>query len=138
MGIFNKKADEAKEVKKPVAKKAPAKKTDDKAVVAAAPKSPKAGKGISAELASVIRNPRITEKAAHISDQNVYTFDVAPGASKTEISKAIKAIYNLTPVKVNVSAIPTKRVFRATHIGVKRGGRKAYVYLKKGDKIEFI
>lgn len=136
MGIFNKKTDEVKDEKKPVAKKAAVKKTSDKPVTETKPA--KTGKGISPELANVIRNPRITEKAAHISDQNVYTFDVAPGASKTEISKAIKAIYNLTPVKVNVSAIPTKRVFRATHIGVKRGGRKAYVYLKKGDKIEFI
>ncbi len=135
MGIFNKKTEDAKEVKKPAAKKASAKKTEEKSVVKTSPKS---SKGISMELASVIRNPRITEKAAHISDQNVYTFDVAPGAGKIEIAKAVKAIYNLTPVKVNVSAIPTKRVFRATHIGVKRGGRKAYVFLKKGDKIEFI
>ena len=135
MGIFNKKTEDAKEVKKPVAKKASVKKTEEKSIVKTSPKS---SKGVPTELAGVIRNPRITEKAAHISDQNVYTFDVAPGAGKIEIAKAVKAIYNLTPVKVNVSAIPTKRVFRATHIGVKRGGRKAYVFLKKGDKIEFI
>ncbi len=135
MGIFNKKTDEGATAKKPAVKKAVTKKADKPVAEAKAVKS---SKGLTAELSNILRNPRITEKAAHISDQNVYTFDVAPGASKIEIAKAIQAIYKLTPVKVNVSAIPTKRVFRATHIGVKRGGRKAYVYLKKGDKIEFI
>lgn len=86
----------------------------------------------------VIAKPRITEKAAHISDNNVYTFDVFPKATKIEITKAIQASYGVTPIKVTVLAIPTKRVFRAKHIGVKRGGRKAYVTLAKGDKIEFI
>lgn len=145
MGIFSK-ASADKETKKPAVsstklgtgKKAVAKKAEDKAVVKAEPKVAKATKATNETYANVIRNPRITEKAAHISDNNVYTFDVMPGASKTEIMKAIKAIYKLSPIKVNVSAIPTKRVFRANHIGVKRGGRKAYVYLKKGDKIEFI
>lgn len=137
MGIFSKKTEE-KEVKKPVAKKVAAKKSEDKAVTTTEPKASKTAKTDAMDYAGVLRNPRITEKAAHISDQNVYTFDVAPSASKIEIMKAIKAIYKLTPIKVNVSAIPTKRVFRAKHIGVKRGGRKAYVYLNKGDKIEFI
>lgn len=117
------------------AKKSVVKKVD---AAVAEPKAVKAVKAEAMDYAHVLQNPRITEKAATISDQNVYTFDVSPRASKTEIMKAIKAIYGLVPVKVNVAAIPTKRVFRAKHIGVKRGGRKAYVFLKKGDKIEFI
>lgn len=129
MGLFSKNskpAAKAKEAKKVVAKK------DD------APKAPKTEKTSSFVANKVISNPRITEKAAHISDNRVYTFDVYPKATKIDIVKAIKEIYNVTPIRVNVLAIPTKRVFRAKHIGVKRGGRKAYVYLKKGDKIEFI
>jgi large subunit ribosomal protein L23 len=86
----------------------------------------------------IIKNPRITEKAANISDNNVYTFDVYPRSNKVEIAKAIKAAYGVTPIKINVLAIPTKPVLRGAVAGVKRGGRKAYVTLKKGDKIEFI
>lgn len=86
----------------------------------------------------VIKNPRITEKAAHISDKNVYTFDVHQGATKVEIASVIKSVYGVEPLKINVSSVPTKRVFRRNSVGVKGGGRKAYVYLKKGDKIEFI
>lgn len=129
MGIFNKKTEDKKPAAKKVAKKPAAPKAEAKATAPVA---------MTATLASAIRNPRITEKAAHISDQNVYTFDVAPGVSKQEIMKAIKAAYGFKPLKVNVSAIPTKRVFRRNSVGVKGGGRKAYVYLAKGDKIEFI
>lgn len=130
MGIFNKKTDGEKPAPKKAVKKAAPK--------AEAPAKTTPAIAMTATLANVVRNPRITEKAAHISDQNVYTFDVAPGASKQEIMKAIKAAYGFKPLKVNVSAIPTKRVFRRNSVGVKGGGRKAYVYLAKGDKIEFI
>lgn len=99
---------------------------------------PKSSKGNSFDASKIIRNPRITEKAANVSDQNVYTFDIYPKATKIEIVKAIKESYGFTPLNVNVLAIPTKRVWRTTANGVKRGGRKAYVTLKKGDKIEFI
>lgn len=134
MGIFSKSDDKKKPA--PATKKVAAKKVAEKAEKPAVVKEAK--KGTAKVDSMVIRNPRITEKAANVSDQNVYTFDVYPGANKIEVVKAIKAIYGFTPVRVNVLAIPTKRVFRQTANGVKRGGRKAYVTLKKGDKIEFI
>lgn len=86
----------------------------------------------------VIRNPRITEKAARISDENIYTFDIYPNVTKIDIIKAIKDAYKVKAIKVNIVTVPTKRVYRAKNIGVKGGGRKAYVTLQKGDKIEFI
>ncbi len=128
MGIFNKKTDKPGAAKKVA--KAPKVKAEKKAET-----KPLATNLL---LARAIRNPRITEKAANISDHNVYTFDVGMGISKQEIKKAIKAAYGFAPVKVNVTAVPTKRVFRRNSVGVKGGGRKAYVYLAKGDKIEFI
>lgn len=133
MGLFSK-----GDSKKPgtAAKKAVAKKVAPKADKPAVVKEAK--KGTAPVNSAVIMNPRITEKAANVSDQNVYTFDVYPDANKIEIVKAIKATYGFTPLRVNVLAIPKKRVFRTTANGVKRGGRKAYVTLKKGDKIEFI
>ena len=129
MGLFNKKDSAKAEEKKEVVVK-------DTKVKAKASK--KAEGEVAFDSGSVIRNPRITEKAAYASDKNVYTFDIAPRASKIEIVKAIKAIYNVTPVKVNVVAIPKKRVVRKNTLGVKGGGKKAYVFLKKGDKIEFV
>ncbi len=127
MGIFS---------KKPVAKKTSAAKKEVKKEVAVVAK----GETTVSSFASgiILKSPRITEKAAHISDNRVYTFDVFPKATKTDIRKAVKEIYGVIPERVNVSAVPTKQVFRRNRRGVKGGGRKAYVYLKKGDKIEFI
>lgn len=85
-----------------------------------------------------IKNPRITEKASSVLGHNVYTFDVMNGANKTEISKAIFTLYKVKPVKINILAIPRKQILTRNKEGMKGGGRKAYVYLKKEDKIDFI
>ena len=87
---------------------------------------------------NIIKNPRITEKASNNVEQNVYTFDVAESANKTEIGKAVFALYKVKPIKVNVLFIPHKKIFARGKEGVKGGGKKALVYLKKGDKIEFV
>ena len=86
----------------------------------------------------IIKNPRVTEKASNAFEHNVYTFDIFAGANKTEIKKAIFTLYKVKPVKVNVLSIPRKIIMSKGKEGVRGGGRKAFVYLKKGDKIEFI
>ena len=87
---------------------------------------------------NLIKNPRVTEKASFSAEQNVYTFDVSASTNKTEIKKAIFALYKVKPIKVNVLSVPKKHIMSKGRAGVKGGGRKALVYLKKGDKIEFI
>ena len=84
------------------------------------------------------KNPRVTEKASFAAEQNVYTFDISDSANKTEIKKAIFALYKVRPIKVNVLNVPKKHIMSKGKAGVRGGGRKALVYLKKGDKIEFI
>jgi large subunit ribosomal protein L23 len=85
---------------------------------------------------TIINNPRITEKGA--STEGVYTFDISKDASKAEIKKAIAKIYKVTPIKINVLKVPSKRIMMRGKMVTKHGGRKAYIYLKEGDKIEFI
>lgn len=89
-------------------------------------------------MTHIIKNPRITEKASTTAEQNVYIFDVLKSANKTEIKKAIIEIYKVTPTKVNVLAIPKKKINTRGKEGMKGGGKKALVYLKEGDKIEFV
>ncbi len=88
--------------------------------------------------AQIILSPRITEKGAYLSEKGVYVFHVATRANKAEIAKAIQAIFKVTPRMVRIVALPTKQVFtRGTNRwGRTAGGKKAYVYLKKGDSIE--
>ena len=87
----------------------------------------------------IILGPRITEKAVIGADKSgVYAFNVTKSANKHTIAIAIKEAYKVTPEKVRVLNIPYVKVFRRGAKGVKGGGKKAYVYLKKGDKIEIV
>jgi large subunit ribosomal protein L23 len=86
----------------------------------------------------LIKGARITEKAALAADKGRYTFNVKNNATKNEIKKAIKMIYKVNPTKVTITKVAYKNVTRRGVVGVKSGGKKAVVYLKKGDKIEFV
>jgi large subunit ribosomal protein L23 len=87
----------------------------------------------------IIKKPRITEKSGLQAEMaGVYTFEVMPEANKKSIAKAVKEIYKVTPVKVNITNLPMKKVFSRGKSGQKSGVKKAVVYLKKGDKIEFV
>ena len=87
--------------------------------------------------AGILRQPRITEKATVQGMNNVYTFNVEVGSSKTEIAKAIFSLYKVKPVRVNVVNVRAKvrRNPRSGKAGMSAKGKKAYVYLKKGDSI---
>ncbi|MFA5652308.1 MAG: 50S ribosomal protein L23 [Candidatus Paceibacterota bacterium] len=90
-------------------------------------------------ILSIVKKPRITEKAGIKSEsQNVYTFEVTKCATKKNIGEAIKLIYKVTPIKVNIVNLPAKNVTARGRRGVKQAVKKALVFLKKGDKIAFI
>jgi len=86
----------------------------------------------------IIISPRVTEKGAYLAEAGAYAFNVAKNANKKSIADAIKEIYKVSPRKVTLLAIPRKRVMtRGTNrMGQTAGGKKAYVFLKKGDKID--
>lgn len=86
-----------------------------------------------------IIRPRVTEKATTIAEQGgVYVFEIEKDAGKKEIATAVKNLYRVSPVKINIVKIPRKQVFVRGKKGFKSGGKKAYVFLKKGEKIEII
>ncbi len=88
------------------------------------------------DLSWVLIDPRITEKAAMISGDNVYTFNVATRANKIQIKKAIKEQYKVTPKKVNIVVHKPRKVVKRGRKMHQKGTKKAMVYLKKGDSIE--
>lgn len=87
----------------------------------------------------ILISPRITEKGAYLSQQGAYVFNVAQDANKAEVAAAVREVYQVTPRKVTLARVPRKVVMtRGTNRkGMTRGGKKAYVFLKKGDQIEF-
>jgi len=92
------------------------------------------------DLSQVIAGPRLTEKSVAQGDRSVYTFTVARTATKFQVRDAIKALYSVTPVKVNiVNKAPARRLSGSKNRMVKVPGyKKAYVYLKKGDTINLV
>lgn len=94
------------------------------------------------DLSRVIVRPRITEKGAIVAElNNAYVFDVSKDATKTMIKEAITKIYKVSPKKIRITKVPNKLIRvrgERGKSGVKSGGKKAYVYLKKGDRIEFV
>lgn len=92
--------------------------------------------GTGAVGADVLIRPRVTEKASAHSARGVYVFEVRRDAAKREVAAAVRALYNITPVKVAVAPIPRKKVTVKGRRGITGGGKKAYVYLRPGDKIE--
>ena len=91
------------------------------------------------ESKGVLLGAHMSEKAIVSSDKaGVYVFKVAKTANKKIISEAVKKTYKVAPLKIRVARIPEKNIFMRGKWGVKGGGKKAYVYLKRGDKIELI
>ena len=86
----------------------------------------------------VLQRPHITEKATAGGERGVYVFKVAPNATKGEIADAISRLYKVHPVKVTIVTMPKKRITVKGRTGFRRSGKKAYVYLKHGDKIEVV
>lgn len=126
MALFGgKKKEEAKQ-EKPATKK-----TATKEVVVEAT-------GVQPER--VLLKPYISEKAFLAGERNVYVFEIAHDATKRDVARAIKIAYNVEPVKVRTAKLPGKV---ASHRmpgrpGMRKGTKKAYVYLKEGDKLSLV
>ncbi|MDP2593965.1 MAG: 50S ribosomal protein L23 [bacterium] len=85
----------------------------------------------------VIRAPWFSEKALIGTERGVYTFSIAPRASKSQVAGAIKEIYGVEPRAVRMLTVKGKRKALRTKRGMgQRAARhKAYVYLNAGDTI---
>lgn len=88
----------------------------------------------------ILTSPRITEKGAYLAASGVYVFNVTKDANKVQIAEAIREIFKVTPRKVTIVTVPGKvvRTRNTNQLGKTAGGKKAYVYLKKGDTIEIV
>lgn len=145
MGFFNKfkskasekKVDEKKVVKKD--EKSPEKKVDENKVEKKSDKTSEktsAVKGKTSQAYRVLVKPLITEKASSLGVFNKYAFAVDPRMNKIEVKKAIRTIYNVEPVSVNILNFSGKSVRYGRVKGKTKSWKKAIVTLRQGDKIE--
>ncbi len=86
----------------------------------------------------VIIRPVVSEKSYGLLDTNVYTFVVAPDASKPEIHDAVETIFGVKVLKVNTLNRhgKRKRNRRTGTWGSRPDQKRAFVTLAAGDRID--
>ena len=90
-------------------------------------------------LYDVIRRPLITEKSTLLKEtQSSLCFEVHPDATKPEIKKAVETLFGVKVAAVRVANVHGKVKRQGRYVGRRSDWKKAYVVLKKGEKmIEF-
>jgi large subunit ribosomal protein L23 len=84
----------------------------------------------------ILRRPVITEKGLAIKEnQNTLVFQVAKAATKTEIKQAVESIFKVKVSLVRTANYPGKERRRGKFAGYRPDWKKAYVRLKKGEKV---
>jgi len=84
----------------------------------------------------IIIEPIVTEKSSDLRASSVYTFRVIKDATKTQIKNALKVVFGVDAEAVNTTKVRGKTRQLGRSIGRTAGWKKAYVQLKKGQKIK--
>ena len=86
----------------------------------------------------IIIKPIITEDSMDKMEDNKYSFKGAVDANKSEIKKAVEAIFDVKVVKVNTMNMKGKKKRVGQHVGRTSDWKKAIVTLTEDSKaIEF-
>ncbi len=91
----------------------------------------------TAGVYDILRRPIVSEKAAKLSESNGIAFEVAANATKEDVARAVEAIFNVKPTKVNIVVVKGKvKSFRGRGTGTQRTVKKAYVSLPADAKLD--
>jgi len=91
---------------------------------------------MSAPHYQIIRRPIITEKGLGVKEtQHTLFFDVASGATKTQIKEAVQQIFKVKVDAVRTANFHGKMRRRGQSEGYRRDWKKAYVKLAEGEKM---
>ncbi len=87
---------------------------------------------------NTILSPVITEKSHALSKLNKYVFQVAPSASKSQIKKAVKDLFNVDALSINTTKKAARQV-RSMKTGRYANTpvrKKAMIKIKDGQTID--
>lgn len=90
------------------------------------------------DLNDVIIKPVVSEKSTMLQEENKYSFYVHPSANRHMVKEAVKKIFNVTPVKVNIMIMPRKLKRVRYKQGYTKIRKKAIVTLAKGETIDLM
>lgn len=86
-------------------------------------------------LPDLIRKPLVTEKATVLLENNQYTFEVDPRATKTDIRAAVEQLFDVKVTAVNTYNPPRKKKRMGRFVGFRAHYKRAIVTLAEGDSI---
>ncbi len=85
---------------------------------------------------TVIRRALITEKGMGAKEtEGTLVFEVAEGATKTEVKQAVEALFKVKVNSVRTANFIGKERRRGKFTGFRPDWKKAYVRLKAGEKM---
>lgn len=84
---------------------------------------------------NLIYAPLLTEKVAQSLDSGQYVLTIADTATKQSIRQELKRSFDLEAISIRIVNLPAKKVKFKRIPGIQAGRRKAYVQLKKGQKL---
>jgi large subunit ribosomal protein L23 len=85
----------------------------------------------------LVISPLVTEKGTIVGEKgNQVVFRVRPEASKDQVRSVIKELFKVSVVKVRTANFLGKERRRGRMVGRRPNWKKAYVTLKKGERIE--
>lgn len=88
------------------------------------------------QLFTIIRKPLITEKGLGVKEtEGTLVFEVAAGATKTEVKQAVEALFKVKVSTVRTANFLGKERRRGKFSGYRPDWKKAYVRLKAGEKM---
>ncbi len=86
----------------------------------------------------VIKRPVVTEKSTlQRENENKHIFAVDKKANKQEIKRAVEELFKVKVERVNIAIFPGKKRRLGVYEGYRPDWKKAFVTLKKGERIEF-
>jgi large subunit ribosomal protein L23 len=86
-------------------------------------------------VADLVRRPIVTEKATMLLENNQYTFEVDPRATKPQIKAAIQELFNVSVTGISTQNPPRKKRRMGKFMGYKPLYKRAVVTLAAGDSI---
>ncbi len=88
----------------------------------------------------VIKKPVVTEKSMANQQKSVYTFIVAPDATKPEVKQSVEKAFNVKVEEVRTVQVKGKykRMKNQLLQGKRKDWKKAYVTLKEGFRLDII
>lgn len=83
----------------------------------------------------ILRRPIITEKSTLMQDEGRYVFEVATGATKYQIRRAVQEAFDVKVTKVGTMNMRGKSKKYGPKATLKKSWKKAIVTLAPGDSI---